>query len=68
MISYGNAGNFAASIYTGVGTGGWVGSGVKTGSYAAISEPTGNVPEPVTLALLGIGLLGIGINKRNKPQ
>ena len=53
-----------AQLGTGIGLGGWTGNGASVDNF---SIPGGEeVPEPATLALMGLGLAGLGLARRKK--
>jgi hypothetical protein len=62
----------SAGLYT-IAVGGWdslgcPACGVASGPYAYAITVTGNVPEPMTLALAGIGMAGLGFVRRKSSN
>ena len=48
--------------------GSWSFSGNRSGSTFSFSASSGAIPEPATLALIGAGLLGLGVARRRKAM
>lgn len=61
----------SAALYT-IAVGGWdsvgcpAACGAASGPYAYAITVTGNTPEPMTLALVGIGVAGLGFARRKR--
>lgn len=62
ILGNGGSGGSLQSIYFSAGPG-----GEDHGLFGVITAP-GSVPEPATLALLGVGLAAIGFLRRRKPN
>lgn len=51
---------------TGVGMGGWTGSGLSGATLDNFAASSAGIPEPASLALLGLGLAGLAVTRRRK--